>query len=90
MKIETLRLADDESEGYAIRIDGELIFEYFTQYDAREDSYLDRDHKDVLNLGEIIKDAYWTGVLTDGGRQAALDQRETTSQEEYLEFTTRN
>lgn len=31
MKIETLRLADDESEGYAIRIDGELIFEYFTR-----------------------------------------------------------
>lgn len=90
MKIETLRLVDSESEGYAIRIDGELIFEYFTQYDAREDSCLDRGHKDVLNLGEIIKDAYWTGVLTDGGRQATLDQRKTASWEEYLEFTTRD
>lgn len=90
MEIETLRITDSECEGYAIRINGRIEFEYFTQYDAREDAYLDRDHKDILELGEVIRDAYWTGVLTDGRGHVTLEQRETKNRDEYFEFTLKN
>lgn len=87
MHIETLRLTHYECEGYAIRIDGKLVFEYFTEYYAREDSTLDRDHDDVLALGVILKQTYMAGVRTNGKGQATLTRRETESREEYDNFT---
>lgn len=86
MLIETMRLIDDECEGYAIRIDGETEFEYFTHYDALEDANLTRGHNDVLFLGEIIKDAHHAGSLSDGTGRDILEQRETRDREEYFEF----
>lgn len=90
MLIETLRLVHHECEGYALKIDGKLKFEYFTQYDARADSILDRDHMDVLALGAILKQTYMDGVKTGGKGQATLTRRETESPEEYIDFVLRD
>lgn len=87
MRIETLRLTHDECEGYAIRIDGKLVFEYFTEYYAREDSTLDRDHKDVLALGILLNTVYMEGVATDGEGDVTLTRNETENREEYDNFT---
>lgn len=86
MHIETLRLTHDECEGYALKIDGELVFEYFTEYYAREDSTLDRDHKDVLALGGLIYRTYRAGVDTRGQGEVTLKKCETKNREEYDNF----
>lgn len=87
MHIETLCLMDGECEGYALKIDGKFVFEYFTDYYAREDSTLDRDHMDILSLGYILKQTYMKGVATNGEGQVTLTRRKTKNREEYDNFT---
>lgn len=87
MLIETLRLTHHECEGYAIRIDGKLVFEYFNQYDAMADATLDRDHRDVLALGPLLNTVYMEGVATSGKGYVTLTRNETENPEEYDNFT---
>lgn len=87
MHIETLCLMDGECEGYALKIDGKFVFEYFTDYYAREDSTLDRDHKDVLEIGALLNTMYMKGVATNGEGQVTLTRRKTKNREEYDNFT---
>ncbi|WP_347031737.1 hypothetical protein [Brevibacterium paucivorans] len=84
MLIETLRLMDGECEGYAIRIDGNIEFEYFTRHKVPEDNTFNTGHSDILDLGEILAAMYMTGVETHGEGQVMLKQFETTSLERYI------
>lgn len=86
MRIETLRLTHDECEGFAIRINGKTVFDYFTQYGAREDATLDRDHYDVLALGILLNTVYMEGVKTNGKGQVTLTRHGTKDREEYIDF----
>lgn len=86
MLIETMRLTHTECEGYAVRIDGGLVFEYFTQYDTLEAANLEGDHQDVLALGALLNTVYMEGVATDGQGDVNLIRHETSDREEYFEF----
>lgn len=74
MLIETLRLFDEDCEGYAIRIDGQVVFEYFTHYDTQVDAVLDRDHCHVLVIAELLQIAYMEGVKTAGEGRATVQR----------------
>lgn len=84
MLIETLRLMDDKCEGYAIRINGKIAFEYFTQYDALEDANLIHGHQDVLSLGTLL---YTLVAAMDGQGDANIIHHTTENREEYFNFT---
>lgn len=87
MLIETLRLTHDDCEGYAIQVDGELEFEYYTQYDTLEVANFAGDHMDVLALGSLLCKTYKAGLDAHGQGEVTLKKYETGNLEEYFDFT---
>ena len=80
MNIETLRLFDNTyeegvmpenqtgCEGFAVRVDGECVFQYFNCKNTPEDSNLGNDHEDVTTIGDMLAEAF-----REGARHGALN-----------------
>lgn len=88
MLIETLQCQDLDAgvEGYAIRIDGDLVMDYQIMYEAPEDNVLDREFIHIQNLPNTFKDIFLAGIKAGDDNALGFTHRTTDSIDAYNEW----
>lgn len=85
MKIESMSAWDEYGQGYAVKIDGENIFEYYNYTDSPEDSILERSHADVMSIPEMIEKIYNMGA-ENGKTDIVHEHYEVDSMDELYDW----
>ena len=61
MKVEIINYQEDEycyEEGYAVKINGKIKFDFWNGYDCPEDNNMRRNFSDVKSIPEVMKMAF--------------------------------
>ena len=83
-KVESMAYSDfDNGEGFAVKVNGELVFDYWNDFFAPEDSNLRRAHGDVVSLPKLLKKMYEMGSESDGA-DLVVKHYETEDRDEYI------
>lgn len=64
MKVEIINYENNEYgyvEGYTVKINGEVKFDFWNSYDCPEDNNMSRSFSDVKNIPEVMKTVFEYG-----------------------------
>lgn len=84
MKIESMVAWDDCGQGFAVKVNGETVFEYVTYYEAPEDSGMGRNHADVMSIPQMFGKMYGMGAANGGkAEDIVFEHYEVESMDEF-------
>lgn len=88
MLIETLQCQDLDAgvEGYAIRIDGDLVMDYQITYEGPEENILDREFVHIQNLPNTFENIFLEGVKAGNANVLEFTHLTTDSIDTYNEW----